>query len=587
MQISTRKHAILDLAAAGAALAFPRLLGASNRFTKITTALALGKLGYTLLTRPELGIAKRLQVNRQPMLEAAGAMTMGALPFLFRKKEKATVTACAVGVAAWDLVNACSADSEQDAGGDGCQRGTLPRASLADVTRVTMQVVAPTLSKGPIIRRPSLLAVAERLDLDTLAVKTLQRMRAKYGEGPVMVNYPFRTQAVLLAPEHVRRVLEESPDPFTPATSAKRAALAHFEPEVSLVSKGSERAARRQLNEQVLATHLTTHPLVEHLLPVVREEASRLLNRVREIGELRWDDFSATWFAIVRRIVFGDSARTDQRITDLMAKLRSDANWVVKPIRHDLRDELHTRIRVYLERAEPGSLAAYMAGHVSSDIQAPEQQIPQWLFAFDPAAMATFRALGLLAAHPHQLERAREEGMEYTDQERVHRPLLRAAVLEALRLWPTTPLILRETMRETYWDTGIMPEGTSVVIFAPFFHRDDQRLPFAHTFHPDLWIEDDAAVQGLPPRQWPLVPFSGGPGHCPGHNLVLLLTSAMLGSLIADRSVQLTEPHRMPPGKLPGSQDHFTLRFRLPELPRGTLPQKYEAAARTWTVHVP
>jgi cytochrome P450 len=77
-------------------------------------------------------------------------------------------------------------------------------------------------------------------------------------------------------------------------------------------------------------------------------------------------------------------------------------------------------------------------------------------------------------------------------------------------------MILRQTTCETRWEGAAMPAGTGILIFAPFFHRDDARLPYAHTFHPDLWLEDDPDVKGNPPRDWPLVPFSGGPGICPG-----------------------------------------------------------------------
>lgn len=572
MRISTRTHAFLDLATAGFALAFPRLLGASNRFTNIMTAVALGKLGYGLLTRHELGVVRVLPMKTHLTLDAIAGAATSALPFVLDEEENPAVTACAVGLGLSDIAAASITETRSKpeiegalvAPGGTMLRTGLPTASLADTLRVMSYVATPNLAKGPIIRRPAVMAVGEQLDLDTVAVKTLQEMRAKYGSGPLMLRLPFRSQAVILDPEHVRRVLNESPEPFATATSAKYAALAHFEPKLSLVSHGRERAERRQLNEEVLESKSTIHQMAERFLPIIDEEARALLQRVRNFGELRWNEFADAWSCIVRRIVFGDAARDDRRITDLMVELRSDANWLVlKPRRTDLRDELHRRIRQYIEKGEPGSLAAYMAGRTRSSVQAPEQQIPQWLFAFEPAAMATFRALALLAAHPQQLERAREETTGGVAAGRAQRPFLRAAVMEALRLWPTTPMILRQTTRETEWENGTMPAETSILVFAPFFHRDDERDPFAHAFNPDLWIDDDPEVKGFPPREWPFFPFSGGPAHCPGQNIVLLLTSGMLASLIGDRTIRLKDPQRMPPGRLPGTQDHYTLRFEV------------------------
>ncbi len=184
----------------------------------------------------------------------------------------------------------------------------------------------------------------------------------------------------------------------------------------------------------------------------------------------------------------------------------------------------------------------------------PEDQVAHWLFASDPVGMTTYRALALLAAHPDQLQRAQQdirsaaEGSKYL-------PLLRATLLEALRLWPTTPTILRQTTQNTEWETGTMPAGTTILIFAPFFHRDDQRLPYAHSFAPDIWLERPAA------GGWPIIPFSAGPGVCPGSNLVLLLGSLVMAEVLRTRKLKLSEPTRLNPGNLPATFDHYTMRF--------------------------
>jgi cytochrome P450 len=175
--------------------------------------------------------------------------------------------------------------------------------------------------------------------------------------------------------------------------------------------------------------------------------------------------------------------------------------------------------------------------------------------------MATWRALALLTAHPGHLERAREEART-GDRHRL--PFLRAAVLESLRLWPTAPLILRETNRATQWDNGRMPAGTTVVLLAPFFHRDDEHLPFAHRFEPELWMDDAApgGVRPIDPMDWPLIPFSSGSGMCPGRHVVLLVASNMLAELLDDRRVRITSPGRLDAHEpMPGSFDPYTLRF--------------------------
>jgi cytochrome P450 len=125
-------------------------------------------------------------------------------------------------------------------------------------------------------------------------------------------------------------------------------------------------------------------------------------------------------------------------------------------------------------------------------------------------------------------------------------------------LWPTTPMVLRQSTVETEWETGIMPAKTGIMIFAPFFHRDDQRLPYANSLAPELWLRHRTN------QDWPLIPFSGGPAMCPGRNLVLLVSSLMLAALLDGRQVRLQPPNRLDARRpLPGTLNNYSLRFEL------------------------
>src|SRR5207302_1996794 len=104
-------------------------------------------------------------------------------------------------------------------------------------------------------------------------------------------------------------------------------------------------------------------------------------------------------------------------------------------------------------------------------------------------------------------------------------PFLRATVLESLRLWPTTPMLLRETLQDTDWENGTIPANTAVLIYAPFFHRDNERLSYADRFAPEVWMNEHAA------KSAPLVPFSEGAAMCPGRELALFLASSMLAQI--------------------------------------------------------
>jgi hypothetical protein len=259
----------------------------------------------------------------------------------------------------------------------------------------------------------------------------------------------------------------------------------------------------------------------------------------------------------VRRVVLGDAARDDVEFTRIHERLRAYANLAfLQPKRRRLRARFFARLRHYLQRADEGSLAGVMARTHATETTAADHQPPHWLFAADPAGMATFRTLALLAAHPEHHLRARDEVAR--QDEAPHLPFLRQCVLESLRLWPTTPLILRESSVETNWEDGVMPARTGIILFAPYFHRDDRNLPEAHRFAPELWARPRTSAD------WPLVPFSEGPVVCPARNLVLMLTSTMLAELI--RHGWYTE---RPPAKLhatqpmPSTLDNYTLAFDL------------------------
>ncbi len=428
------------------------------------------------------------------------------------------------------------------------------RESAAFVANVAL----PTWAKGIIIRRKPVVALAERLDFDRRAVRQMQRLRDAHGSGPLLVRNPIRPQAVLFGEADVRRVLENAPEPFSPASAEKRAALSHFQPHNSLISRGPERPRRRAFQEDVLDSACPVHRMGGRLVAVAEEEAAVLLRTAAPAGILDWDLFFESWFRVVRRVVLGRAARDDHELTDMVAKLRGRANWAfAAPVDRRLRDAFHRRLAHHLERAEEGSLAAAIARSPDRDAE-PTHQVAQWLFAFDPGGMATWRTLALLAAHPRELDKARTEVASGADRTRLN--FLRAALVETLRLYPTTPMILRQTTEATEWGGRTLPAGAGVLIFTPFFHRDDARLPHADRFEPEYWLGRD------PGDAIPLVPFSAGPAVCPARHLVPMLGSAFLARLLeGERRVVPADPARLDPLEpLPGTLDPYTIRFHLP-----------------------
>jgi cytochrome P450 len=435
-------------------------------------------------------------------------------------------------------------------------RRRLPRASVLDTIRVSIRVLLPLLGRGVIVRRPPVVDIAERLDLDRRAVREMQRLNDRYGEGPLLLRLPGRRLALVLDGEHVQRILRASPDPFSAANLEKVHALGAFQPQGVLISEGEEREDRRRFNEAVLETPRPIHSHAETFLVAVREQADEFLRGAEATGRLTWEDFVPAWYRLVRTVTLGEAARDDHELTDLLGKLRAKANWsYLRPTDQRLRARFLGQLQSHVDRAEPGSLAAMMAATPTTEHTVPHQQVPQWLFAFEPAGMAAYRTLALLDAHPDTAAAVREELASSSDPAEL--PLLRASVLESLRLWPTTPGILRDGKENTAWERGVLPAGTGLVIFAPYFHRDDRHLPEADRFAPELWTRERSAAD------WPLVPFSDGPVVCPGRNLVLLLTTSMLAALLEEHEHHAVEGGLDRSRPLPSLLSPFNLTFRV------------------------
>ncbi|WP_299035339.1 cytochrome P450 [uncultured Pseudokineococcus sp.] len=442
--------------------------------------------------------------------------------------------------------------------------GEVPTASAADAVRLVLGVLVPTVARGAIARRPRVVAAVARLGLDARAVREVRRLRERYGPDPVHARVLGRSLVLPVEPEDVRRVLDGAPEPFSPASREKRGALSHFQPRGVLISSPADRRTRRPFNESVLDDGQPLHHLAGPFAAAVAQEAEQLASTARADGALAWPDLSRAWWRAVRRVTLGGAARDDEQVTDDLLALRRRANWSgLVPVDHRTRERFLHRVRDYVDAAEPGSLAALVAATPARPGLAPHEQVPQWLFAFDAAAWASARALELLAAHPDVARRVREEAPAPSPDPGapVHRrPVLRSVVLESLRLWPTTPAVLRDTTAPTTWRTGTLPARASVLVFAPFLHRDETRLPQAHRLAPELWLDEAGQERTDGATDWPLVPFSAGPGMCPGRGVVLLTTSTLLAAL-AQHPWRPQTPRLDASAPLPGTLDPFTLRL--------------------------
>jgi cytochrome P450 len=417
-----------------------------------------------------------------------------------------------------------------------------------------VDLTGASIAAGVIARRRPVVGLLERTQADKRAITRMRRLRQQFGGRPVELVIPGRRIVVVTQSSDVADVLAETPTPFDPASWEKRHALTKFQPHAVLISRGPVRAQRRELNEGALDSAAELHHLSSHFAQVISEEARAYAANTHARGELDAAEFIAWWWQLVRRIVLGDAARDDDAVTDDLWYLRKSANWsFLGRSRTRRRERFFDRLYAYADAADPHSLIGALAQLPASGTVDPVGQVPHWLFAFDAAGMATIRAAALLAARPEDQERWETDDLGHP----AVRPFLRASVLESVRLWPTTPAILRELTTDTTLSGSRLAAGSSVLIAVPAFHRDPDLLPFANDFAPDIWLDGRAG-------QYPqLVPFSAGPAECPGRNLVLFVASTVLANLFAQLHLEPESNLRVDSThQLPATFNQFGVRLR-------------------------
>ena len=122
-----------------------------------------------------------------------------------------------------------------------------------------------------------------------------------------------------------------------------------------------------------------------------------------------------------------------------------------------------------------------------------------------------------------------------------------------MRLRPTKPVLVRETVNEDSLDGTRVPPATQVLIWNSFNHRDRSAYALANTFSPEAW------AGGKPS---PLFNhLSSGPQICAGIDLLLFLGKAVLAQLLASRRYALATPPLDPERPLPYAYNHFDIQF--------------------------
>jgi cytochrome P450 len=435
----------------------------------------------------------------------------------------------------------------------GATRDDLPSASLGESVRFVAAGLLPSLARGLFKPRRGAMKLLTALDADTRAVSVLSEIRRKHGgQGVRLLGGRMVT---LWGPDAIREVLDRSAEEYASDAGAKAKGMSHFQPDALTLSRGEEWRDRRAFNEAVLATSERVHPDGARMLAVVAEEVARLDLR----STLEWVDWERLFDRITLRVIFGDGARGDQELTRLLERLMGEGNRLVGLSANGEYHEFYGRLERRLRDPEPGSLVARLADAPQSDRTRIVQQLPHWIFAMrDTLGANAYRALAVVVADRLVEDRVRDEleGADLGDPGAIDGlRYLEGCLQEAMRLWPTTPLLARETTRKTTLAGAELDEGTQVMILNTFNHRDAETVADAHRLRPERWLEGE--------RDPRFNHLSGGRQYCPGIPLVLLLGKGVLARVLASHELTLERPPLDPGRDLPMMLDFFDIGFRV------------------------
>ncbi len=432
------------------------------------------------------------------------------------------------------------------------------KASVVDGVRFTAQIGLPNVLQGLFKKRELPTKVASLVRVEAQGYQLMESLVARHGPGPFLVRVGTDETLLVHAPADLELVLGGSPDPFASDPETKRKGMSAFQPDALTISRGDVWRARRTFAEAVLATGQHLHPLAGAFLQVVQQAVDELAG----METITWEDLNDSFHRITRTVVFGETAAADRDLTRELGELMAAGNSTPgKPAKG--YDEFLTHLQRYVDAGDPRSLAGLVAA-TPFDGGASAGQLVHWLFAMgDTLAANVMRCLALLATHPEQLHEVRVEagpadlddpggvaGLDY----------LGGCLLEAMRLWPTTPMFGRVTTRDVTFPGGeVLPAGTQVLIYNVFNHRNRALVPYADRFAPGEWASGDAA------ESWLFNFFSHGPQSCPGAGLAIFLGQAFLARLVTGWTPSLHGADLDPGQPLPHGLDVHGLTIGLTE----------------------
>src|SRR6478735_2382929 len=190
-----------------------------------------------------------------------------------------------------------------------------------------------------------------------------------------------------------------------------------------------------------------------------------------------------------------------------------------------------------------------------SDEEVRGQVLVFMLAGHETTSTALSFALHLLGRHQDVQDRVRAEVREVvgdrhpTARDVALLPETTAALKEAMRLYPSAPILGRLSVEEDELMGHRVPPGTNVVVVPWTIHR-----------HPDFWVDPlvfdpsrftGAGTRPEPTHRYAWMPFGGGPRACIGQHFSMVEAVLALALILREHRVTaLADTDQLPVGSL-------------------------------------
>jgi cytochrome P450 len=163
----------------------------------------------------------------------------------------------------------------------------------------------------------------------------------------------------------------------------------------------------------------------------------------------------------------------------------------------------------------------------------------------EPIAVSLTWILLLLSQQPQLRDALRREHAETAscDEEpawnhETDHPLLRATILETLRLLPPNAIMVRRTTRPAELLGHALPANCEILLSPFVAHRDQQEFPRPDSFDPARW-------RGWKPATYAYFPFGLGARYCIGRQIAQVLLASALTSILTHYDVVLASSQEL------------------------------------------